>query len=156
MARPPLAKTRLIRRPDGLVQLDLKRAWHDGTTSLVFTPIAVLERLIALVPPPRAHQTLYHGVLAPRAAWRAQVVPKPPPTPPLPCTSLSRTPSTTSRWVKWGQLLWRLFALDAFACPICRQLMQLRAVVIYPPATTKVVNALDVAVRKARGPPSAA
>ena len=30
----------------------------------------LVERLAALVPPPRKNQVLYHGVLAPRAAWR--------------------------------------------------------------------------------------
>jgi len=42
--------------------------------SLVFEPTAFLERLAVLVPRPRINLMLYHGVLAPRAAWRADVV----------------------------------------------------------------------------------
>ena len=156
IARPPLAKTRLHRRPDGLVTLDLKRPWSDGTTSLVFTPIGLLERLLALVPPPRAHQTLYHGVLAARASWRSAIVPTPPPEPDTPCRTLSRTPSKRSKWVKWAYLLARVFAIDAFACPTCKRPMELRAVVIRPPATTRVIRALQAVALRARGPPHAA
>ena len=37
----------------------------------------LLERLAPPVPPPRAHQVRYHGVLAPCASGRDRVVPKP-------------------------------------------------------------------------------
>jgi hypothetical protein len=39
-----------------------------------------MERLAALVPPPRKNQVLYHGVLAPRAPMRLQAVVLPPAT----------------------------------------------------------------------------
>lgn len=35
-----------------------------------------IEKLVSLVPPPRAHQVRYHGVLAPSAGRRAKVVPR--------------------------------------------------------------------------------
>ena len=35
-----------------------------------------MEKLVALVPPPRANTVHYHGVFAPRHAWRAEVLPK--------------------------------------------------------------------------------
>ena len=44
----------------------------------MFEPLAFLERLAALVPPPRMHQLTYHGVLAPGASWRGAIVPAPP------------------------------------------------------------------------------
>jgi hypothetical protein len=72
--RPPLAKSRLERREDGTLVVGLKREWSDGTTALVFSPLEFVERLVALVPPPRANQILYRGVLAGNAAWRAEVV----------------------------------------------------------------------------------
>ncbi|MDP2305578.1 MAG: hypothetical protein Q8P18_06095 [Pseudomonadota bacterium] len=46
------------------------------------SPFEFVERLVALVPPPRANQVIYRGVLAGNAAWRAEVVPKPPPEAP--------------------------------------------------------------------------
>ena len=42
----------------------------------------LVERLVALVPPPRANQVIYRGVLAANAAWRPEVVPSPLPETP--------------------------------------------------------------------------
>jgi len=53
----------------------LKRRWRDGTTHRVFESQELLEKLVSLVPPPRAHQVRYHGVLAPCASRRASVIP---------------------------------------------------------------------------------
>ena len=76
--RPPLAKDRLQRRDDGNVVVGLERVWSDGTSALEFSPSELVERLVALVPPPRANQLIYRGVVAANAAWRAEVVPRPP------------------------------------------------------------------------------
>lgn len=59
--RPPLAAARLERRDDGTVVVGLKRVWSDGSTALVFTPLELVERLVAIVPPPRANQVVYRG-----------------------------------------------------------------------------------------------
>ena len=64
---------RLAAQPDGLLRYQLTRRWRDGTTHVVFEPGELLERLVALIPPPRAHQVRYHGVLAPAAAGRAAI-----------------------------------------------------------------------------------
>ncbi len=65
---------RPLRDVPGQVVLQLRHPWADGTTALVFEPTAFLERLAVLVPRPRINLVLYHGVLAPRAASRAEVV----------------------------------------------------------------------------------
>jgi len=52
-------------------------AWSDGTTALVVSPLELVERLVALIPPARANQVLYRGVLAANAAWRKEVIPRP-------------------------------------------------------------------------------
>ena len=54
--------------------MTLKTPWRDGTTHLCFEPVTLLERLAALTPRPRINVVLYHGVLAPRAKWRASAV----------------------------------------------------------------------------------
>jgi hypothetical protein len=77
--RPPLAASRVERLDDGNVRVALKRAWSDGSTALELTPSELAGGLAALVPPPRAHQVVYAGVLAGHAAWRKEVVPRPPP-----------------------------------------------------------------------------
>jgi hypothetical protein len=37
----------------------------------------LIERLAPLIPPPRAHQVRYHGILAPSASMRDRIVPQP-------------------------------------------------------------------------------
>src|SRR5204863_3094565 len=74
LLRPPIAQERLALRPDGTVLVTLKTPWRDGTTHLCFEPVTLLERLAALTPRPRINVVLYHGVLAPRARWRAAAV----------------------------------------------------------------------------------
>jgi hypothetical protein len=53
------------------VRYRLKTPYRDGTTHIVLEPLDFMARLAALVPPPRAHLTRYHGVFAPHAALRA-------------------------------------------------------------------------------------
>jgi Putative transposase len=40
-------------------------------------PLEFMERLVALVPRPRLHLIRFHGVLAPNAKLRRQIVPAP-------------------------------------------------------------------------------
>ena len=53
----------------------LKTRWRDGTTHILMERHELLERLAPLIPPPRAHQVRYHGILAPCASGRDRVVP---------------------------------------------------------------------------------
>ncbi len=75
VARPPLALDRLEAMADGRLAYRLKTRWRDGTTHVVMERHELLERLAPLIPPPRAHQVRYHGVLAPCAGGRSRVVP---------------------------------------------------------------------------------
>ena len=74
-ARPPIATERLERLADGRLLYRFKRPWRDGTTHVVFEPLELLEKLSALVPPPRAHLVQYSCVLAPASKWRPLIVP---------------------------------------------------------------------------------
>jgi hypothetical protein len=77
VARPPLAHDRLETMPDGRLAVRLKTRWRDGTTHILMERRELLERLVPLIPPPRAHQVRYHGVLAPCASLRDRIVPEP-------------------------------------------------------------------------------
>jgi hypothetical protein len=67
---------RLEAMVDGRLAYRLKTPWRDGTTHVVMERRELLERLAPLIPPPRAHQVRYHGVLAPCASGRDRVVPQ--------------------------------------------------------------------------------
>jgi len=71
----PSRTERLSRLDDGRLLYRLKHRWRDGTTHVVFTPQELVEKLAALVPPPRFHLVRYHGVLGPCASERDRVVP---------------------------------------------------------------------------------
>ena len=75
VARPPVATKRLSQQADGQLMIRLKQRWRDGTSHVLFSPQELMEKLAALVPPPRFHLVRYHGVLGPRARARRQVVP---------------------------------------------------------------------------------
>ncbi|HCH65160.1 MAG TPA: hypothetical protein DFR83_20315, partial [Deltaproteobacteria bacterium] len=47
-------------------------------TALELSRLELVERLVSLVPPPRANQVHYHGVLASRSRLRGRVRPKVP------------------------------------------------------------------------------
>jgi hypothetical protein len=68
---------RLEALPDGRLAHRLKTRWRDGTTHVLMERHELLERLAPLIPPPRAHQVRYHGLLAPCASGRDRVVPRP-------------------------------------------------------------------------------
>ena len=61
---------------DGQVRIGMKRVWSDGTSAIELSPVELVEKLAAIIPPPRANQVIYAGVLAGNAAWRKEVVPK--------------------------------------------------------------------------------
>jgi hypothetical protein len=65
LLRPPVALERLSVDGDGLVVYELKHAYADGTTHVLFEPLDFIARLAALVPRPRGHLLRYHGLFAP-------------------------------------------------------------------------------------------
>ena len=150
--RPPLAKTRLSETSDGGVEMQLKRAWSDGTTSLRFTALELVEKLAALVPPPRKNQVFYHGVLGARSKWRSRIVPGTSPAEVgAPSRRITKKPaSTTSRHVPWEQLLRRTFGVFGWMCAKCGGFLELRAVVLGGPESRKILESM---ARSARGPP---
>ena len=113
ITRPALANERVQCNSAGQVVLKLKTPWHDGTTHIVMSPLEFMQRLAALVPRPRLHLIRFHGVLAPNAKLRAQVVP-------AGCTRLPaernspRPVCAHTRPVRmsWARLLKRVFEID--------------------------------------------
>ena len=154
ISRPPLGRERLEEQPDGSILLRLKTPWSDGTAALQLSRSELLQRIIALIPPPRKNESLYHGVFAPNHAWRSEIVPAPPvdATPEHLRIRLTKEPALGPQpaWLAWAALLWRIFQEDKVSCPRCGAPMRLRTVVM-PPATMRVVKGLEQAA--ARAPP---
>jgi len=94
----------------------------------VLSPTELIEKLAALVPPPRVHLIRYHGVLAPHAADRAQIVPGPQAQDAAQLPANEATPSAPrSCRLSWAQLLGRVFL-----CPRCGGQMRMIAALTDP------------------------
>jgi hypothetical protein len=160
--RPPLALSRIERLTgaDGrtVVRIGMKRMYSDGTHAIELTPQGLAEKLAALIPHPRVNQIIYSGILAGNAAWRGEVVPKVPTSTEAQrveraAKRLTRPGATRSERAEqrltWAELLPRVFRVDGWECPHCREQMSLRTVVIGMPACTRILTGLE----KATGPP---
>jgi hypothetical protein len=60
-ARPPFALDRLEAIDDEHLRYQLSKPQPDGTTELSLTPLELIDRIAALVPPPRVHRHRYQG-----------------------------------------------------------------------------------------------
>jgi hypothetical protein len=117
----------------------LSKPQPNGRTDLMLTPLELIQRLAALIPPPRGHRHRYHGVLAPNATLRAAV------------TALAREASNNAQeqmgqekeapenaveplWRSparylWAMLLARIYESAPLACPHCNADMRIIAFV---------------------------
>jgi hypothetical protein len=166
--RPPLATERLAETGDGRLTYHFKNPWSDGSTHVVFTPQVFLERLAALIPPPRAHLVTYHGILASGAALRDLIVPAPPrrkirslddtaQVDPLAQRFKVRNMPDYQRRYPWSELLLRVFLIDVLQCP-CGGRRRLIALILDPPVVGRILKSLGLpteppAVCAARPPP---
>ena len=160
--RPPVAQDRLSLTSDGQVRLQLKHPWSDGTTHLLFDPVELLERLAVLTPRPRINVILYHGVLAPRAAWRALVVGHTRATGPGDGVSDSvpdqSAPSDRPGGARWADLMRRSFGFDVLVCPRCGGRLRLIALIEEASVIQRVLRHLGLPTEipealPARAPP---
>ena len=109
---------------------------------MTLDPLELIEKLSVLVPSPRFHLLRFHGLLAPHAAWRSQIIPSVPEavdqeggaagTGPRPVAGDGSPPSSGSTGLSWATLMKRVFALDVLLCPRCGG--RRRIVGVYPGA----------------------
>jgi hypothetical protein len=121
ISRPPISTDRLEELADGRVQYQLRRPWSDGTVAIVYEPLELMERLVALVWPPGFHRTRYHGVLARAAPERHHVVPAAAP---------NRNRRKKPKNYCWAELMKRAFEFDVLVCPKCSGPMKVTATIM--------------------------
>jgi hypothetical protein len=153
VARPPLATGRLERLDDDRLSFQLKTPWADGTTHLVLSPLELIEKLAALVPPPRVNLVRYHGVLAAHAKDRDKIVPKKPDA-----DELRETRGASRNRLLWAALLARVFAIDVTKCPKCCGRLRLVAAITDAAAAKRYLDHVGLpsdvpALAPARAPP---
>ena len=106
----------------------------------------MLEKLAALVPPPRLNLIRYHGILAPSARDRASIVPG--------GGNESEAQSESSRQpcphrLSWCQLLARVFSIDVTECPDCGGQMKIVAALTDPASIRSYLEGVGLTRRAA-------
>ncbi|MDG2144028.1 MAG: transposase [Planctomycetota bacterium] len=141
ITRPPLSNIRLSFAPDGRIVHELRAPFRDGTTHFIFEPLAFIERLAALVPPPRLPQLTYHGVLAPASSWRSDIVPAPHPCRRTSCGGSSPLP--LHRY-SFAELMKRVFRIGALRCAKCGSERRWIAAITSGEAIAKILDPLEL------------
>ena len=112
-----------------------------------------MQRLAALVPRPRLHLIRLHGVLAPNAKLRAQVVPAESPDDAgarLACGALEPEPDDGHRWgsrITWALLLKRVFEIDMGRCPNCGGELKVIAAILDRAVIERILDHLGLPAR---------
>jgi hypothetical protein len=153
--RPPVATNRLSGLPDGRLLYRLKRRWRDGTTQVIYEPLEFMEKLAALVPPPRFNLVRYSGVLAPSSGLRKKIIPIKPEedSDNIHCCKSSINHSIKAnksnaglpeRRYAWAELLKRVFSVDALKCYRCGGKMRILCAIHPPAAIEKILDCLGI------------
>jgi hypothetical protein len=144
-ARPPLALSRLGALADGRIFYRFKRALPDGTDHFALPPTEFLRKLAAIVPPPRIHLVRYHGVFAPNAKDRPQVIPGSSAANSAGTTApQAEQPGVRERRLNWAELLRRVFAVDVLQCPLCDGRMEIISFIIDPAVAGRILECLGL------------
>jgi hypothetical protein len=160
--RPPIAQERVQLLADGLVRIQLRRPFRDGTVAVDLDPLSLLCRLAASVPPPKMHLTRYAGVLSAAHKWRSQVVPPLPPedsdTQAHAHDEPARPATHRSLYWPWAKLLKRSLGIQADQCETCGSKMKLGALVFRAESVERFLRHIGeptevLPLSPARGPP---
>ena len=117
ISRGPIATERVTLTPDGQhILLQLKRPYDDGTTHLKFTPGEFIEKLVAIVPPPKTHLVRWSGCFASNSPIRSQIVLRP--TVKKGFQFDEENPEKPKR-VGWNEVLKHVFKIDVLVCTEC-------------------------------------
>jgi Putative transposase len=146
ITRPAIANERLKRNRAGDVVLQLKSAFKDGTTHIVMAPLEFMQRLAALVPRPRLHLIRFHGVLAPNAKLRSEIIPSPVEQATEPACDHAQAQGAPAR-MSWARLLKRVFDIDIDHCPNCGGSLKIIAAIEDPPVIVRILTHLGLPTR---------
>ena len=167
-ARPAFALERLREiDPEHLVYESVKPG-PGGNVSLMLTPMQLLDRLAALIPPPRRHRHRYYGVLAPNSPLReavtalaqpAKIAATPTPAVPVAPDAAPAEPlhRKAARYV-WALLLARIYEVLPLLCPKCGGEMRIIAFITEGAVIREILGHLGEPISPprlmpARGPP---
>jgi len=151
MARGPLGIQRLEVIGQNSVLLRLKTPWRDGTHSLTFTFSEFLEKLTALIPPPRSALVRWGGCFAPASPYRKEIVLRPHAK-----KGFDRETEETTPQVRFNRskLLARTFKVDVDTCADCGGKVRIMGAITDPMETRRYRQHVgEVSMPPSRAPP---
>ncbi|MCB9871511.1 MAG: transposase [Planctomycetes bacterium] len=178
VCRPPLCVERVRLTGDGRVACSFRKPWRNGVEGVRLDPQTFLSRLAAQVPPPRAHQVTYHGILAPASPCRSMVVPEVAEADsseracgfgnrgvPTPVERLAQrlhqraSGGRRRRHYPWAELLKRVFAVDVLLCDQCGGRRKVLSFISDPVVIRRILDHLGLdtelpPIAPARAPPA--
>ena len=113
-ARGPISNKRLSQTEDGKIKLELKTRWADGTTHLLFTPEEFIEKLVALIPPPKTHLVRWAGCFAPNSPYRKKITLKPEVKKAFQFKNSNEDENVKN--YSWSKMLAKVFKIDVTKC----------------------------------------
>ena len=134
-ARPPISLERMSETHDRKILYQLKAKYSNGTTHILFGPLELVEKVVALIPPPRANLLRYHGLLAPNSKMRAKIIPEQ--------KEKEERPDYPEK-AKWAKLLKHSFAIDILKCGQCGGTMKLLATIRDPAVAKRILEHLQL------------
>jgi len=176
-ARPPFAMDRLRKEGAALVYRCAKQRSEPSSDKrgakadeLHLTPLDLIARIAALVPPPRTHRHRYFGVLAPNSPHRAAVTALATPAQPtkqvvvqadpaatgegapgvvplghaIPPTPEPATPKRSKAHYLWAVLIARIYEVFPLLCPMCGGQMRLIAFITEGTQIRKILDHIGV------------
>jgi len=177
-ARPPFAMDRLRKEGNDLVYRCAKQRSEPTSDrrgaradEITLTPLELIARIAALVPPPRTHRHSYFGVLAPNSPLRAAVTALAQALPAQPAAAQAGPVSTGEgapanpvqpkrppAHYLWAVLIARIYEVFPLLCPLCGGQMRLIAFITEGPKIRKILEHIGVEseppqISPARGPP---
>jgi len=162
-ARPPFALEHLHTLDAEHLLYHNPKPRSDSPRDLVLTPLELIDKIAALIPPPRAHRHRYYGVLAPNSPMRAAVTAMAPvqvtAPPPAVAANTEEEPRhrAASRYL-WAMLLARIYETLPLVCPNCHAPMRIIAFITDAGTVQKILDHLGEStlpprIAPARGPP---
>ena len=139
-ARPPFASENLRWNGSWLIYR-LPKPCHTGKTFIQLEPLEFLDKIAALIPPPRRHRHHYHGVFAPNSPLRCLI-----------STTAIRTPTkmvsinlqeavnkTSKVSFNWAKLIARIYEENPLLCS-CGKEMKITKVVTHPAEIWRILT----------------
>ncbi|NNM68559.1 MAG: IS91 family transposase [Gallionella sp.] len=162
-ARPPFALEHLHQMDADHLIYHNPKPRSDSPRDLVLTPLELIDKIAALIPPPRAHRHRYYGVLAPNSPMRAAVtalasLPVIVPQPVAAANSEDPPPRRAASHYLWAMLLARIYETLPLICPMCQAQMRIIAFITDASTVRKILDHIGESVQPpriapARGPP---